>query len=439
MKTIIKSKQLHERTSVLVSGQHSNLPGYELFKPVYITHGKGSHVWDADGNEYLDFMSGLGAGILGYGHAEFLEAVKKQMDLMYYLDPARRNPLEVEVAEKLNKYVPSAERVRFMLSGTEAVQLVIRLSRAYTGRTLFIRFDGHYHGSMDNVLGGNVNIDLDGPPYGFDKEGDIFATLGRDPHALQQSFKIPWNDIGFLEKVLEKYGEKIALIIMEPVNCNGGSCWPKPGYLEKVRELCNKYGIVLCFDEIITGFRMGLGGAQSVVGVTPDLTTFGKAFAGGIPFSAVVGRAEIMDQMIKSPKVICAGTFNSYPLGLAAAKATIGILEKDDGAVYKQWDLIQKKLTDGLSELAQRHGFPMLLQIVRGCIFYQFTDLPIAHNMGEWMAVADHAKQEQLRSGLFAEGAFILFRGRWFVNSSITDEDVAKALEMTDRVMKKIG
>jgi glutamate-1-semialdehyde 2,1-aminomutase len=224
---------------------------------------------------------------------------------------------------------------------------------------------------------------------------------------------------------------------MEPVNCNGGSCWPKPGYLQRVRELCNQYGIVLCFDEIITGFRMGLSGAQGVVGVTPDLTTFGKGIAGGIPFSVVVGRAEIMDLMLQR-KVVGAGTFNGYPLGVASALASIKLLEKDNGALYKCWDEKQARLTTGLKEIAKRLGIPMLLQEVRGCIFYQFTDLPTAHNMGEWMAVADHARQEKLRSGLFDAGALILFRGRWFVNSALTDADVDKALELTDAVMKNI-
>ena len=126
--------------------------------------------------------------------------------------------------------MPSAQKVRYLLSGTEAVQLVIRLARAYTGRNLFLRFDGHYHGWVDNVLGGNVNTSLDEPPYRLREEGDLFRTVGRDPLALQQSFKIPWNDIDHLEAVLQKWGEQLALIIMEPVNCNGGSCWPKPGY-----------------------------------------------------------------------------------------------------------------------------------------------------------------------------------------------------------------
>jgi glutamate-1-semialdehyde 2,1-aminomutase len=356
---------------------------------------------------------------------------------MYYLDAARHNPLEIELAEKIVQHVPSAEKVRYLLSGTEAVQLVLRLARAYTGRNLFVRFDGHYHGWVDNVLGGNVNTSLDEPPFGFEKEGDIFRTVGRDPLALKQSFKIPWNDIDHLEAVLKKWGDQVALIIMEPVNCNGGSCWPKSGYLKRVRALCNQYGIVLCFDEIITGFRMGLGGAQEVVGVTPDLTTFGKGIAGGIPFSAVAGKTEIMDLMLHR-KVVGAGTFNGYPLGVASALASIKLLEKDDGALYKKWDRKQKRLTDGLSEIANRCSVPMLLQIVRGCIFWQFTDLPVAHNMGEWMAVADHNRQETLRQRLFDAGALILFRGRWFVNSALTDQDIDRTLEMVDNVMEKI-
>lgn len=269
------------------------------------------------------------------------------------------------------------------------------------------------------------------------KRATFFHTYGRDPLALKQPFKIPWNDIQHLEGVLEKWGEQVALVIMEPVNCNGGSCWPKPGYLQRVRELCDKYGIVLCFDEIITGFRMGLGGAQAVVGVTPDLSTFGKGIAGGIPFSVVAGKKKIMN-LLRERRVVGAGTFNGYPLGVTSALATIKLLEKDNGAFYKQWDEKQTMLTTGLKEIARRHGTPMLLQVVRGCVFYQFTDLPIAHNMGEWMEKSDHAKQERLRTELFNSGALILFRGRWFVNGALTEADVAKTLELTDRAMQKI-
>jgi glutamate-1-semialdehyde 2,1-aminomutase len=194
---------------------------------------------------------------------------------------------------------------------------------------------------------------------------------------------------------------------------------------------------VLCFDEIITGFRMGLSGAQGVVGVTPDLTTFGKGIAGGIPFSAVAGKAAIMDLMT-SRKVVGAGTFNGYPLGVAAALASISILEKDGGALYKCWDENQACLTDGLVQIARRHGIATLLQVVRGCVFFQFTDLPVAYNMGEWMAVADHARQERLRAYLFEHGALILFRGRWFVNSALGQAEITRTLELVDAALGTI-
>jgi glutamate-1-semialdehyde 2,1-aminomutase len=437
MYSMDKSLELNQSALKVMPGPHSNLPGYELFKPIYLTHGKGAHLYDADGNDYLDFMTGLGAGILGYGNEYFVNAIKSQIDKMYFLDAARRNPLEIDLAEKLVKYIPSAQKVRYLLSGTEVDQLVLRLARAFTGRNLFIRFDGHYHGWLDNVMGGNASNSRTAPPYGFEQEDDLFRTHGRDPQALQQSFKIPWNDIEYLEYVLSVYGEQIALIIMEPVNCNGGCCWPKKGYLERVRELCDQYGIILCFDEVITGFRMGLSGAQGLLGVTPDLTALGKGVASGIPFGVLAGRADIMDLLL-TRKVVGAGTFNGYPLGVAAAYATIEILEKDNGALYKHWDTVQAKLTNGLREISKRYNEPMLLQEVRGCIFYQFTDLPVAHNMGEWMSASNHARQEKLRSLLFETGALILFRGRWFVNSALTEKDVDKALELTDKAFKTI-
>jgi glutamate-1-semialdehyde 2,1-aminomutase len=224
-------------------------------------------LWDADGNEYLDYMSGLGAGIFGYGHPELTAAIKKQVDDMYYLDAARHHVLEVELAEKIIRHVPSAQKVRYLLSGTEAVQLVIRLARAHTGRNLFLRFDGHYHGWVDNVLGGNVNTSLEEPPYGFEKEGDLFRTIGRDPLALQQSFKIPWNDIDHLEAVLKKWGDRLALIIMEPVNCNGGSCWPRPGYLPRA-ALCATGTASCCASTDHLAFASP--GSAGRVSVTPD-------------------------------------------------------------------------------------------------------------------------------------------------------------------------
>ncbi len=428
------SGRLASRALEVMPGPHSNLPGYELFGPIWIDRGEGAHLWDADGNEYLDYMCGLGAGTMGYGNRAVLDAVHAQLDRLPYLDAARRNPGEIALAEKIIQHIPSAEKVRYLLSGTEAVQLVIRLSRAYTKRNLFIRFDGHYHGWVDNAYGGGVDPHPDGPPYALYREDDLFTSKGLDPESRKQSLKIPWNDIEVLERTLEQYGDQVALIIMEAINANGGSCYPKPGYLERVRELCDRYGIVLCFDEIITGFRVGLNGAQGLLGVTPDLTTLGKGVAGGTPISVVCGKAEIMDQC-SDRKVVGAGTFNGYPLGVAAALATISYVERDDGAFFRNMAAVQARLTAGQREIAARHGHRMLIQDCPGVMMFYPADLDRAWTIGDWYAIADHAKGERIRSLLFERGVLTLFRGRWFFSGAHTNDDVDRTLEILDGVM----
>ena len=433
-RSMARSAELGARSLELMPGPHSNLPGYELFRPIWIERGSGAHLWDADGNEYLDYMCGLGAGTMGYGNKVVLNAVAEQLYRLPYLDAARRNPGEIALAEKIIAHVPSAEKVRYLLSGTEAVQLVLRLARAYTKRDLFIRFDGHYHGWLDNVFGGGVDPNPDGPPYALYRPEDLFNSKGRDVASEKQSFKLPWNDIGVLERTLEHYGDRVALIIMEPINANGGSCYPKPGYLERVRHLCDQYGIVLCFDEIITGFRVGLSGAQGLLGVTPDLTTLGKGVAGGTPLSVVCGKTEIME-LCADRAVVGAGTFNGYPLGVAAGVATISYVEKDDGAFFKNMAMVQARLMAGLREVAHRRGQRMLIQDCPGVMMFYPADLDRAWTIGDWYGIADHARGERIRSLLFERGVLTLFRGRWFFSGAHTTQDVDRTLEILDGVM----
>jgi glutamate-1-semialdehyde 2,1-aminomutase len=428
------SEQLGGRSLGLMPGPHSNLPGYELFRPIWIERGEGAHVWDVDGNHYYDYMCGLGAGTMGYANKVVLDAVKDQLYRLPYLDAARRHPGEIELAEKIIAHIPSAEKVRYLLSGTEAVQLVIRLARAYTKRNTFIRFDGHYHGWVDNVFGGGVDPAPSGPPYALYRQDDLFSSRGRDLESERQSYKLTWNDIDILERTLEKYGDQVALIIMEAINANGGSCYPKPGYLERVRELCDKYGIVLCFDEMITGFRVDLSGAQGLLGVTPDLTTLGKGVAGGIPLSVVCGKSKIMD-LCADRTVVGAGTFNGYPIGVAAGLATISYVEKDDGAFFGRMADVQSRLVAGMREIAARRGHRMLIQDCPGVMMFYPADLDRAWNIGEWYRVADHAKGERIRQLLFERGVLTLFRGRWFFSGAHTYGDVDRTLEILDGVM----
>ena len=437
MKLNEKSLELNEKALKIMPGPQSNLAGaWAGAERCFIIRGKDAHLWDVDGNEYIDYTIGIGPGILGCNNKEYTRALKAQLDTLVYLAGYRQSPMEIELAEKFVQHVPCAEKVRFLLSGTESVQLAIRLARAYTKRRYFIRFEGHYHGWLDNVLGGMVDGHPIAKPFAIDSPNDPVRTEGRDLAAFEQSFKLPWNDIDALEGVLAKYGEEVAMIIMEPILVNGGCCPPRPGYLERVRELCTKYGIVLCFDEIITGFRVALNSAQGLLGVKPDIATFGKAMAGGIPMSAVAGKKEILDLLLMQ-KVIGAGTFNGYPLSLAAALATIKILEKDDGAFYKKIDRVQSRLTGGLKEISQRHSIPMLIQGPRGVFICEFIDKEIAYSSRDFKG-ADVGKRIKFGALMFDEGILIAPRGRWFVCGAITEADVDRTLECANRAMGKL-
>jgi glutamate-1-semialdehyde 2,1-aminomutase len=437
MRANVKNLELYERAMKVMPGAHSNLRAPVGVKPLFIVRGKGAHLWDADGNDYIDFMCGAGPGIFGYSNKQYIQALKNQLDTLYYLvSGAAQTPMEVELAEKFVQHVPCADKARFCLSGTEAVQLAIRLARAYTKRRYFIRFEGHYYGWLDNVLGGMVNDKATGKPFALESDQDPLGTEGRDPAAFEQSFKLPWNNIEVLERVLEKYGEQVAMLHMEPILCNGGCCPPRPGYMERVRELCNKYGIVLSFDEVITGFRVALNCAQGMLGVTPDIATFGKALAGGVPMAAVAGKKEILDLLLER-RVIGAGTFNGYPYGVAASLATLSILEKDNGAYYKKIDELQKPLMNGLKEISKRRGIPTLIQGPRGVFFYQFIDREIAYSVRD-LRGADIEKQNKFRTLLAEEGVLIMWGGRWYVSSGLTRADVDKTLECVDRVMGRL-
>lgn len=429
-----KTSQLYKRSLKVMPGPQSNLRVPLSTNPIFMVQGQGAHLWDADDVEYIDYMLAAGPGILGHGNEEFIGALKSQLDTLYYsVSGASQTPWEVNLAEKFVRHVPCADKVRFCLSGTEAVQLAVRLARAYTGRRYFIRFEGSYNGWLDNVLGGLVHEDPVANPFPYEDEADHLDTEGRDSSAFEQCFRLPWNDAKILEHVLDRWGEEVALIHMEAILVNGGCCPPRPGYLERVRELCDRYGIVLSFDEVITGFRVALGGAQSEVGVIPDIATYGKALGAGIPISAVGGRAEIMDLLLKR-RVIGAGTFNGYPLGVVAALTTLSILERDDGAFYKRLDEVQLRLMDGLREISRLRGLPTLIQGPRGVFSFHFIDKDVAYSVRD-LDLADTELYKRFRNLLTEKGVLVMWGGRWFISGVLTDADVDRTLEAADRAM----
>src|SRR5690625_1270484 len=322
-----ESAALLERSKrVLAGGVSSEFRKFSSPHALFYTHGEGSRLFDVDGNEYLDFSLSQGPLILGHSHPEVLKAINEYSNCGQLF--AGQHLREIELAEKLNQLIPSAELMRFSLDGSTAVQTAFRIARAKTGRKKFLRFEGHYHGWLDNVCWG-----LSAPSseaLGERESPEVYPWTEGLPGSVRDDFIIiPWNDIHLLrETVADRYSE-IAAIITEPVMCNNGCILPEDGFLQGMRELCDQYDIALIFDEVITGFRLGLGGAQEYFEILPDISVFAKAMASGYPISAVVGKKEWM-VLLEESKVIHAGTMNSNTPTVAAALATISVLEDEN-------------------------------------------------------------------------------------------------------------
>lgn len=443
-----KSEALTQKFNKYYPGGHSNLriPMDVTEHRLFIQSSKGTHLTDMDGNEYIEFNGSMGPNILGHAYPEFVERLTEYIhnngtaigsNLLF-------SPLDIEVAEKLCKYVPCCEELKFTSSGTECVQMAWRIMRAYTGKNIIVRFDGHYGGWADAVLGGHRVVDekgrptVDFTPLSDDKLKEPYHTEGRVPWAGLGVFMVPWNDADYLERVFEKFHDEIAGVHMEPINWDCDGLQPKPGYMQRVRELCTKYGIVMCYDEIITGFRLGLGGAQELLGVTPDIACLGKAMGNGIPTAAVVGKKEVMD-CIRGGRVLCPGTYPGYGLGQCATNAVIDILSRDNGAIYKQVWKVQEKLMDGMIDCAKKYDMPLALTNNQGVFSTLFgieggrrNDLYTMEDTKNF----DKKIVETFQKYLQQLGVFIMFGGRWYINASHTMEDVEKTLVAIDKAMK---
>lgn len=357
---------------ILVSGKHYNFSQKEDEISLHFLSGKDSLLHDIDNNVYLDLCARHGAMFLGHGNEEYCKALQDAV-----LAPITDYSIyDEEVCHWFRKYVPSCERIRFGLSGTEMVLNALRLSRAYTGRRRVIRFNGHCHGTADNIMGGKAKEALF--PIVIEDEASRFATKGRASGVLQdQMLLLPWNHIETFRKIVQAYGSDVAAVIMEPVMINGGGILPLPGYLNEVRNICDKYGIVLIFDEINTGIHMGLGGAQAITGVIPDLCLMGKAVSGGsVPVTALMGKAKIMD-LYENGGVVHGGIYNGYHLGMAATAATFRILSRNEQEIYKQLSLVQEEISKIMREEAARCGLEIIVQGPPACSSFHCTDKEI--------------------------------------------------------------
>jgi glutamate-1-semialdehyde 2,1-aminomutase len=393
---------------------------------------RGPLLFGADGRTYIDYALGMGPVILGHAPERVIGRVAETLkDGQLY---AGQHESELRLAERITALVPCAEKVRFSSSGSEAIQAALRLARAATGRRLVVKFEGHYHGWFDNIYVG-VRPEIGDAARGARRASP--ETLGQNEAAYRDVRVLPWNDPDVVEATLSRRGRDVAAIIMEPILCNTGVIFPRPGYLERVRELCDAHGVVLVFDEVITGFRVGIGGAQAMLGVTPDLAVFAKAMAGGFPISCLAGRVDLME-LIGNGDVMHGGTYNSNVVATVAALATIEELSSDGCAAYGRMADCGERLMRGLRGVAEASGVPMLVQGVGQVFNTSFTHLP---------EVTDYRDHRRADAGLLARfvdsmmegGARVTPRGTWFLSTAHSGGDVDRTLAAAERALDLLG
>lgn len=331
-------------------------------EPVFITRGDGCRIWDVDGNEYIDFVGSWGPLLLGHRHPSVVAALRDVLELGTSFGAPTE--AEVELAELIAKVVPSIEMVRLVNSGTEATMSALRVARGYTGRDLAVKFVGNYHGHVDSLLV---------------KAGSGLATLGISDSAgvpagfAETTLPLPYNDIEALEQAFADHGDQLAAVILEPVVGNMGCVPPREGFLRRLRDLCSDNGAVLIFDEVMTGFRVALGGAQALYGVTPDLTTLGKVIGGGLPIGAFGGRREIMECVAPQGAVYQAGTLSGNPLAVAGGLAMLKHLS-DHPEVYERVEAAGARLQAGVVAAAEDAGLSLTSNRVGSMLTFFFTD-----------------------------------------------------------------
>lgn len=424
-----------EASQVLAGGVSSNFRyiGYGKSPvPVFYERGEGARLYDVDGNTVIDYAAANGATVLGHAPPVVTEAVAQSLKLGQLF--AGQHRMEADLARRICDLVPCAELVRFASSGSEADQAVIRLARAATGRTKVVKFEGHYHGWFDNVLISiNPPVDKAGPanaPFSFGH------TPGQAPSALSDVIVLPWNDLDLFRCTLEDQGHEIAGVIMEPIPCNTGAIMPVEGYLEGVRQLTAKHGIVLIFDEVITGFRVAIGGAQSYLRVTPDLAVFAKALGAGFPLAALAGKRSIME-LVKTAGVMHGGTYNANLPVLAAGLATLRELTRGNGEVLASIGEKTEHLIGGLRKLATKHGQNMHVCGLAGVFHPAFGDGREIRTYRDFLST-DAEKRTHFNALLHEEGVRVTARGTWFVTAALTDRDIEETLQAADRALEKL-
>jgi glutamate-1-semialdehyde 2,1-aminomutase len=437
-----RSREWYERAKKsLIEGVNSPSRGAAVYSPgpVVLERGRGSHVWDLDGNEYVDFMMSFGALIQGHAHPKIVEVVSRTVaDGSHF---AAATPAEAEAAERFIRMVPTAEAVRFTNTGTEATMLALRLARAHTGRTKFLKFEGHYHGWYDPYcLNGHSHpAEQLGPrdnPTRFPDSDGIPASVFDDVVLA------PWNDLEALESILRRQGRELAAIITEPIMANMGCILPRDGYLQKVCDLAHQYGALFILDEVVTGFRYAPGGCQQHYGLKPDLTTFGKALGAGFPVGAVAGPREILDRMRwGSNMVLHYGTFNGHRLTMSVIAANLDLLVANDAAAYKQIYEVGDSAIAGLRDVFRKRKIDAIVQGFGPMFQIYFTNRDAIHDYRDYCQYADTAKYSRFIHGLLDRGIYMTPSNglHWIISTAHTMQNVETLLAAAGEVCAEMS
>ena len=427
----------HTRSRALFDQAQTKIPGgvsspARAFKsvggdPVFIERGEGARIYDVDGNSYLDFVGSWGPLILGHCYPAVTSALHQVVDAgTSFGAPTER---EIEMAELISELAPSIEMVRLVNSGTEATMSALRVARGFTGRDLTVKFVGCYHGHVDSLLV---------------KAGSGLATLGMsDSAGVPEGFSattipLPYNDLAAAEDCFKRYGEKIACVIIEPVVGNMGCVPPEAGFLEGLREITTRHGALLIFDEVMTGFRVALGGAQALYGIKPDLTTLGKVIGGGLPVGAYGGRKDVMQTVAPLGPVYQAGTLSGNPLAVAGGLAMLRAL-RDDAQLYDRLAGYAAKLGDGVLAAAQQAGVELSVNRVGSMITFFFNPGPVK----DWdsSSASDTERFARFFRGMLERGFYLpcsQFEAA-FLSAAMTEADIDATIAAAAETLQEVA
>jgi glutamate-1-semialdehyde 2,1-aminomutase len=423
----------------LVEGVNSPSRGAAVYSPgpVVLERGRGSHVWDVDSNEYVDFMMSFGALIHGHAHPKIVDVVSRTIAEGSHF--AAATPAEADAAERFRRMVSSAEVVRFANTGSEATMLALRLARAHTGRTKFLKFEGHYHGWYDPYcLNGHSHpIDQLGPPENPSKIPD---SEGIPPSVFDDVIVAPWNNVAALVRILREHGRELAAIITEPIMANMGCIPPREGYLQTLCDLAHQYGALFILDEVVTGFRYAPGGCQQLFNLKPDLSTFGKALGAGFPIGAVAGPRSILDRMRWSEHMVLHyGTFNGHRLTMNVVAANLDLLNSE--GTYRNLFAIGDAAIAGLRDVFRRKNIPAIVQGFGPMFQIYFTDRDVIHDYRDYCQYVDTKKYSRFVHALLDRGIYMTPSNglHWIISTAHTGQDVEALIKAADQACAELS